>query len=130
MVDSRVPARNPSCAELTAPTVPVQAHSAPLGLAFYDGEQFPAAYRGRSVRGLPRLVEPEPGDRVQGGADQVHQRAGAATTGFRAWLADRAPRGPADRIGAGRWSRWWVSDGSLYVTDDRTNAIYRISYVG
>ena len=45
----------------------------------------------------------------------------------RGWLT--GPRGPADA-----WGRPVEpvvgSDGSLYVTDDRTNAIYRISYVG
>jgi glucose/arabinose dehydrogenase len=33
-------------AEITVPDVLIQAHSAPLGIVFYDGEAFPAAYRG------------------------------------------------------------------------------------
>ena len=128
VVDDRVPARNPSCAELTAPTVPVQAHSAPLGLAFYDGEQFPAAYRGdlfvgyhgswnRSEATGYKVV------RIRFVAGQAQPPLDFA----RGWLT--GPRGPADA-----WGRPVEpvvgGDGSLYVTDDRTNAIYRISYVG
>ena len=30
--------------DITPPTVGIQAHSAPLGLAFYSGQQFPADY--------------------------------------------------------------------------------------
>ena len=104
VVDDRVPARNPSCAELTAPTVPVQAHSAPLGLAFYDGEQFPAAYRGDLFVGYHGSWNRSRGHRVQGGPDQVCRRSGAGTARFRAWLADRAARagrrlGPSGRAG-------------------------------
>ena len=104
VVDDRVPARNPSCADLTAPTVPVQAHSAPLGLAFYDGEQFPAAYRGDLFVGYHGSWNRSRGDRVQGGSHQVCRRSGAATARFRPWVADRAARpgrclGPARRAG-------------------------------
>src|SRR5216110_895520 len=34
------------CRQMTLPTIEIQAHSAPLGLAFYTGEQFPPSYRG------------------------------------------------------------------------------------
>ena len=34
------------CAKTVAPKVVMQAHSAPLGLLFYDGNMFPAEYRG------------------------------------------------------------------------------------
>ena len=34
------------CGGITPPTIGIQAHSAPLGLAFYSGTQFPAPYRG------------------------------------------------------------------------------------
>lgn len=128
VVDSRVPARNPSCAELTAPTVPVQAHSAPLGLAFYDGEQFPAAYRGDLFVGYHGSWNRS---RATGykvvRIRFINGQAQSPLDFARGWLT--GPRGPADA-----WGRPVEpvvgSDGSLYVTDDRTNAIYRISYVG
>ena len=67
----------------------------------------PRGLPGRSVRGLPRLMEPERGHRVQGRPDQVCRRSGAATARLRAWLADRAARpggclGPPRRAGG-----WW-----------------------
>ncbi|MAG36261.1 MAG: sorbosone dehydrogenase [Dehalococcoidia bacterium] len=127
-VDDRVPARNPSCTDLTTPTVPVQAHSAPLGLAFYGGEQFPQAYRGDLFVGYHgswnrteatgykvvriRFINGQPQPPLDFG---------------RGWLT--GPRGPADA-----WGRPVEpavgGDGSLYVTDDHTNAIYRIRFVG
>ena len=46
----RVPDRSQSkdydCSKTVAPKVTMQAHSAPLGLLFYDGNMFPAEYRG------------------------------------------------------------------------------------
>jgi glucose/arabinose dehydrogenase len=33
------------CSGITPPTIGIQAHSAPLGLAFYTGQQFPADYQ-------------------------------------------------------------------------------------
>ncbi|HEV8532606.1 MAG TPA: sorbosone dehydrogenase family protein [Methylomirabilota bacterium] len=44
-VDSRV-LKGDRCPSMTAPSLEIQAHSAPLGLAFYTGQQFPAEYRG------------------------------------------------------------------------------------
>ena len=35
---------------ITTPDVLIQAHSAPLGIAFYTADQFPSEYRGRRVR--------------------------------------------------------------------------------
>ena len=47
---NRVPDRSQSkdydCSKTIAPAVEMQAHSAPLGLLFYNGEMFPPDYRG------------------------------------------------------------------------------------
>ncbi len=43
--DKNVYIRDP-CADTEAPTIEMQAHSAPLGLAFYYGNNFPEEYRG------------------------------------------------------------------------------------
>ncbi len=128
VVDDRVPARNPSCADLTVPTVPVQAHSAPLGLAFYDGEQFPAAYRGDLFVGYHGSWNRSEATGYKVVRIRFINGQPQPPLDFaRGWLT--GPRGPADA-----WGRPVEpvvgSDGSLYVTDDRTNAIYRISYVG
>src|SRR5262249_43035316 len=43
--DSRV-LKGDRCPAMVAPSLEIQAHSAPLGLAFYTGQLFPAEYRG------------------------------------------------------------------------------------
>lgn len=109
------------------PDVLLQAHSAPLQLAFYDGQQFPSAYWGdifvtshgswnRSVRtGYEVIRIPR------------HQSATASTeyedflTGF------VLPGGEV-------WGRpvgvTTDAEGSLLVTDDASGSIWRIRYVG
>ena len=47
------------------PDVLIQAHSAVLGLAFYDGKAFPQEYRGRCVRCAARLLESLEAHRLQ-----------------------------------------------------------------
>ena len=44
--DARAGARPDLAAKVAVPDVLIQAHSAPLGIAFYDADAFPAAYRG------------------------------------------------------------------------------------
>src|SRR5260370_26619010 len=45
--DPRLPDSHPDLrAKMITPDVLIQPHSAPLGFAFYNGEQFPAEYRG------------------------------------------------------------------------------------
>src|SRR5207249_940465 len=42
--DSRARTSAERCRQMTLPTIEIQAHSAPLGLAFYTGAQFPPSY--------------------------------------------------------------------------------------
>ena len=116
-------AQGARCDNVTPPTVEIQAHSAPLGLVFYTGTQFPEEYRGslfvayhgswnravptgykvvrvRFVDGRPAGVE----DFAVGGPGGVFS----------------GPTRPVDLI-VGR-------DGALYVTDDDAGRIYRISH--
>ena len=41
----RYPGFAGSCSSITPPELSLQAHSAPLGIGFYTGDMFPAAYR-------------------------------------------------------------------------------------
>jgi len=46
----------------------IQAHSASMGMVFYDSDQFPSEYRGDDVCGRARLLEPrDERNRLQGG---------------------------------------------------------------
>ena len=51
-------ARPTSKDKVTVPDVLFQAHSAPLSIAFYDGDQFPRRVPRRRLRRPARLVEP------------------------------------------------------------------------
>jgi glucose/arabinose dehydrogenase len=114
-----------ACDGVLAPAVEMQAHSAPLGLTFYAGQQFPQKYRGDMFvafhgswnRTVPTgykvvLIPMRDGD------------SGPAQDFATGWLrADGTHWGrPVDVITA--------SDGSLFVSDDAGGAIYRIFYTG
>jgi glucose/arabinose dehydrogenase len=113
------------CQGVKAPLVEMQAHSAPLGLTFYSGSQFPESYRGDSFvafhgswnRSVPtgyKLVRIP----MQGGQPGPLQDFAVG------WLLpDGSNWGrPVDVI-TGR-------DGSLYLSDDAGGKIYRIFYNG
>lgn len=125
-VDTRVPRGNPACEGLTPPTVPIQAHSAPLGLASYAAEQFPAEYHGNVFVGLHGSWNRSEGTGFKVirilFADGQPQPPQDFATG---WLI--GPRGPNDA-----WGRpvavAVAPDGSLFVSDDRAGAVYRIAY--
>jgi glucose/arabinose dehydrogenase len=113
------------CAKTEGVALPLQAHSAALGLEFYSGKQFPApfrdglyvAYHGSWNRSEPTgykvvrvVVEKDRPVRVE---DFV--------TGF--LQDDRTAWGrPVDVVTG--------ADGALYITDDRANAIYRVAHTG
>jgi glucose/arabinose dehydrogenase len=109
------------------PDVLLQPHSAPLQLAFYQGEQFPPQYRGdifasshgswnKAVRTGYKIV------RVP-----LHSN-GRASAEYQDFLTGFAlPNGQV-------WGRpvgvTTAPDGALLVTDDGSNSIWRVSYVG
>lgn len=117
-----------ACQGVQQPLVTMQAHSAPLGLAFYPptAKQFPASYQNslyvafhgswnRSVPTGYKLVRiPLKNGTVAGPAEDF-------ATG---WLQGSGPATgrPVDVVVA--------SDGSLFVSDDTFNVIYHIWYRG
>jgi glucose/arabinose dehydrogenase len=117
-------------AKTKVPDVLFRSHSAPLGLLFYTGTQFPAQYRGGAFvahhgswnastpRGYKIVYVPFGADkRPAGGYDNF-------ALGF--WTTGRAPAGVMGRpVGLAQ-----AKDGSLLVADDVGNTIWRISYDG
>ncbi len=105
-------------AELT-----VQAHSAPLGLAFYTGTMFPAEFRGDAFM----TYHGSWNRRVPTGAKVVRVRVqgGVATA-----VADFVT---GWQLGNGsRWGRpvglLVMPDGALLVSDDMGGRIWRVTY--
>jgi glucose/arabinose dehydrogenase len=114
-----------SCDDITPPTVAIQAHSAPLGLAFYTGQQYPADYANdlfvvqhgswnRQPPAEPKLL-------------RIHFDAGRPTV-----VQDFATGW--QRADFSRWGRpagvTVAPDGSLIVSDDQAGVLYRIAFGG
>lgn len=113
-----------ACSASTPPQVEFDAHTAPLGVHFYRGKQFPERYRSgtfvalhgswnRSSKiGYEVLWVPIDGDKA--GTPEVFVSGfldGETTLGRPVAFAE-------------------LADGSLLVSDDYADAIYRIRYVG
>jgi glucose/arabinose dehydrogenase len=116
-------------AKAKVPDVLFRSHSAPLGLLFYTGTQFPAQYRGGAFvahhgswnasnpRGYKIVYVPFKDKRPAGGYDNF-------ALGF--WTTGNAPAGVMGRpVGLAQ-----NKDGSLLVADDVGNAVWRIAYTG
>lgn len=113
-----------SCSEFTPPVQNLGPHVAALGMRFYTGSRFPAEYRGqifiaehgswnrtRKIGYRITLVK------LDGG------RAVSYTPFATGWLqGEKAWGRPVDVLN--------LPDGSMLVSDDHADAIYRISYAG
>jgi glucose/arabinose dehydrogenase len=119
--DPELPGRR-DCRTMALPTVEIPPHSAPLGLAFYTGRQYPRAFHGSllvayhgSRAGLPRA-----GYRVvritlsPGQPPQVED----FITGWAE--AGQITGRPVDLVVG--------ADGALYVSDDHGGRIFRVSF--
>ncbi len=112
------------CSRFTPPVATLQAHSTPLGITFYAGSQFPAAYRNRlfiAEHGSWDRSEPV-GYRISTITFDTDGRPAAYDVFAQGWLGS----------GGNHWGRPTdlvvAPDGSLLVSDDFAGAIYRISY--
>ncbi|HEY0106407.1 MAG TPA: PQQ-dependent sugar dehydrogenase [Rhizomicrobium sp.] len=115
-----------------APDLLFHAHSAPLGLVFYGGAQFPAAYRGDAFvalhgswnSGAPtgyKVVRvPFAKGRPSGGYVNF-------VTGF--WDGNGKPGTPA-RVWGRPAGLAIAKDGSLLIADDVGKVVWRVSYSG
>jgi glucose/arabinose dehydrogenase len=124
--DSRPESRRPDLADkVTVPDVLIQAHSAPLQIAFYDGDDFPAEYRGSAFVTLH-------------GSWNRGSRTGYKVVRL---LFDDAgkPTGVYEDFMTGMvisdqdvWGRpvgvAVAQDGSLFVTEDGNGTIWRVTH--
>jgi len=109
----------------TVPSVLIQSHSAPLGIAFYTGTMFPAAYRGNAFVALHGSIfrSTPTGYKVVRLHLNNGQVAGSVQDFATGWLVgSRAWGRPTDVLTA--------ADGSLFISDDSGGIIYRIFYAG
>jgi glucose/arabinose dehydrogenase len=107
------------------PDVLIQAHSASLGMAFYDGKMFPAGYSGDAF-----AAEHGSWNHSQGSGREVIRipiEKGRAAGVYEDFLTGFTTDGKA-------WGRpvgvAVAADGSLLVSDDGARVIWRVSYAG
>jgi glucose/arabinose dehydrogenase len=113
------------CSGITPPTVGIQAHSAPLGLAFSTGDQFPDAWQGGIFVVQHGSWNREPPAEPKLMYVTLDNGAPTAVTDFATgWQNDNGNRWgrPAGVIVA--------PDGSLIISDDTAGVLYRIAYTG
>lgn len=115
-------------AKAVVPSVLMQAHSATLGMAFYDGRMFPAAYRGRAfiaMHGSWNRTE-RTGYKIV----SIPMREGKPTGGYDDFITGWLPS-PKSRTVWGRPVGVLVlSDGSMLISDDGAGVIWRVTYTG
>jgi glucose/arabinose dehydrogenase len=117
------------CNTVLEPKVQMQAHSAPLGLAFYEGSQFPSEYQNSiyiAFHGSWNRSVPTGYKIVRVKLDDKGQPQGGAQDFITGWLAPGETK-------KGRWMGRPVgivfgSDGTMYVSDDSGGVIYRVTY--
>jgi glucose/arabinose dehydrogenase len=113
-----------SCSEFTPPVQKMGPHVAPLGLKFYTGSMFPDSYKNQlfvARHGSWNRSKKSGYDlslvKIQNNKSTAHEKF---ATG---WLDDASQKAwgrPVDVLE--------LKDGSLLVSDDYANVIYRISY--
>jgi hypothetical protein len=119
-------ARPDLAGKVVIPDTLIQPHSAPLGMTFYAGSQFPADYRGQAFAALH-------------GSWNRAKRTGYKIV--RIVMRDGAPTGEYEDFVTGFViddARVWgrpvgvaiAKDGSLLFTEDGNDTIWRVSYAG
>jgi glucose/arabinose dehydrogenase len=125
--DPRRAGEQPALVKRTiAPSVLIQSHSAPLGIAFYQGTMFPPAYRGRAFVALHGSWNREA--RTGYKVISIPFRNGNPTGGYddfvAGWMTDETSRTV--------WGRpvglLVLGDGSLLISDDGAGKIWRVTY--
>jgi len=113
------------CSDFTIPAQNLGPHTAPLGLKFYTGSMFPTQYKNQlfiAEHGSWNRSK-KIGYRVSLVNVQGNTKATSYTTFAMRWLDDETQKAwgrPVDVL--------VLNDGSILVSDDQANVVYRISY--
>jgi glucose/arabinose dehydrogenase len=126
--DRRVPERRDLIARAIVPDVLLGAHVAPLQFAFYEGAQFPMRYR----EGAFIAEHGSWNRRLRSGYDVVFVpfTSGTAPGRPEPFLTGFVPDAAAKTVYARPVGVAAAPDGSLFVSDDGGNVIWRVSFEG
>ena len=115
-----------ACSEFTPPAQNLGAHVAPLGVEFYTGKQFPAKYKNHLI-----IAEHGSWNREKKSGYRLML---VKLEGNKAVSYEPFAEGWLDHESQEVWGRpvdlEFLPDGSMLVSDDYADVIYRISYTG
>jgi glucose/arabinose dehydrogenase len=125
--DPRHPGARPELrSKVIAPDVLLQSHSASLEMVFYTGRQFPREYEGEAFAALHGSWNRA--KRTGYKVIRVPLKGGAPTGEYEDFLTGFVTEGGEV------WGRpvgvAVAKDGALFVSDDGTNTVWRVSYAG
>lgn len=124
LADPEFGAKRP-CSDFTAPVQNLGAHVAPLGLEFYTGAQFPGTYKNQIL-----IAEHGSWNRSKKSGYQISLVT--LDEQFKAVKYEPFAKGWLDPKKDDVWGRpvdlEFMPDGSMLVSDDYADVIYRISY--
>jgi glucose/arabinose dehydrogenase len=115
-----------TCDDYTPPAQKLGAHVAPLGIEFYEGDMFPAEYKNQAFVALHGSWNRE----KKSGYEIVlvsfeNNKAVKTTTFISGWLNNET-----DNVWGRPVDLEELPDGSLLISDDYADAIYRVYYEG
>ena len=117
------------CADFTAPAQNMAPHSAPLGLKFYTGSMFPTEYKNKLF-----VAEHGSWNRTNKAGFNGYRLSlltiqGDTSVGYETFASGW--------LGADKLTSWgrpvdvlFLPDGSMLVSDDKADVVYRISFGG
>lgn len=113
-------------AKTLVPDVLLQSHSAPLGLAFYTGTAFPEAYRGDAYIALHGSWNRQlrTGYKIV----RIPIRDGKPTGGYEDFVVGWSLGDDKPAVWGRPVAVLPLSDGSMLITDDAANLIWRVTY--
>lgn len=112
-----------NCSDYTAPAQKMGPHVAPLGLRFYEGNEFPAQYKGKlfiAQHGSWNRTTPI-GYRVMM-ATVSNGKVTKYEPFAEGWLQD------SKKVNGRPVDIEWMKDGSMLISDDQQGAIYKVTY--
>jgi glucose/arabinose dehydrogenase len=125
--DPRRAGEHPDLVKKTIPpSVPIQSHSAPLGIAFYQGSMFPPQYRGRAFVALHGSWNRA--NRTGYKVISIPMSGGKPTGGYDDFVAGWMPSESQRSVWGRPVGLLVLGDGSLLISDDGGEKIWRVTY--